>query len=586
MAISDAFLKGFTVTQEEEKKNLAQLNALINYRPNYGAGYAAAGGGGSAGGDPLARVNEASRRYEAEQDREEARQMGRRAEEREIERHGSQMLSERLMRTGEHLRQAAAAEDRAVQSAWELQTTPLQEALYREQEEVVRNRAAGRKIYDGYISGDASKVQEGLNERFGIGGYGAAATYGGAAKIDPETGEVERDKEGNIVYEEMKPGKAYRGMDLGMKVSTDDAGNMWIQYPTEDGEYTTPERLTPNTLENFMGITAAGVSQQYGAPAGPGAPAAGGQSYGQMSAKDRADFYVKSYKAGVEGFEARHQQGVDLCSQPDGTIDQACYKKVLKESAGVLGALGTGAERDEKTLEQGGGRRMDSPQVKIAQDAGVAAAEELIEGLDQLADNPELARQLYKTTEARLEKIYGSPALFALQDAILEKGQTWFTNVDHSMFSGGEKSKIPTLGGRGMKIEVMDYDPATNSWATGGGRYVMKPPEQPPPRFGTDIDETPPPKRPPQIEDTETGETRDATPSEIEGFLTQALEELGPRPGATAESQELLDAIAAMVEWLNTAGRQGDLPRRKRGAPAVPRDAIQQGIESMTMLNR
>lgn len=552
MAFSDAFLSGFKVGKYKDEENQAILTALLNRKSSTGGGVFPSRVVG--GGDPLARVNQASKDYEAEQLRDTALNQA----EQEADVAGEQQnIKTEMMRRD--LSAKPTALDNALAGAQAAAGQAHAGAMQNDQDFVAsqQNRMAEtanqinqfrQMMYQGYVNRDIEALTQGFNGAFPI-------------------QSIERDKLRGRDEDTGKEMDYMKYSNQQAQFRTGENGNVYIKYPASD-EWVP---FNDEHMRQFM-IASNPKLLQSGQPAPAKkaastttAAAAGDDDFGtveeaevnlsKMSEKDKGKYLLDKSKDNRDTMKARTEYAKALATNVAGEIDEEKWAKAWAESGKILG--------NEKAQKQLGFPTPKGYNVPVSEAAGTKAAVEYAKKLDEIKATRGDAAAVddSKMIQGLLLAKFGAPAMLAFQDELMKSGPEWFTGV-----------KIPA------NYKTGKYDADGNLKPKAGAAITPGVPDgldMPAHGETATIDGTPinaSGKGPPKIYDFKKEQWRPATAQESAKLLNSLEKAYNDDPGY----KEDLAKIKKILTALNTYGTG-----RKKGEPTLFQQYIQSQAEAM-----
>lgn len=549
MAFSDAFLSGFKVGKYKDEENTQLLSALLN-RKSSGSGSAIAPARVVGGGDPLARVNKASKEYQAEQLREEALNM---VEQEQMQKSEQENIKTEMMRRtlAQQPTQVDSALDRSTAAAGaahagavnrELEQPTLRAA--RQTDEAMRTNEFRQKLYQGFVNRDPEMMAQGFNGAFSM------------ASIESETLRGRDEQTG----EEMDYAK-FSNQQTQFRV--DEMGNTYIKYagnkewvPFNEGHLrqfmvaSNPALMKPVVKDNPK----AKVAARQAMPGTDVGGAMAGESdvdTSQMTEKDKATYLVNQQKANNNTFETRRKYAENQAKEIDGTINPEKFQQAWEESGKLLGS--------DTVQKQMNFPRPKGYNVPVAEHAGTAAADQFVGLLDGIreAQGDEAATEAMRRVQAELLTRYGPNAMLAFGDKVMMTGPQWFTG-----YKMPDKGKAPSTASSAMprpKGDTISFKPGVPKGVDTKRIDALGPSES------VTIDGTPvasaPWSAPPLVWDGDMEDWRPMTAKEaskFKGNMEKAYNQ------ASEERKALFDKVAGLVNKINTYGT-----KRKKGEPTV-----------------
>ena len=547
MAFSDAFLSGFKVGKYKDEQNTQLLSALLN-RKSSGGGSAIAPARVVGGGDPLERVNKASKEYEAEQLREEALKM---AEQEQMQKAEQENIKTEMMRralasqptqldSALDRSTAAAGQAHAGAVARELEQPTLTAA--RQTDEAMQTNKFRQMLYQGFVNRDPEMMSQGFNGAFPMASIQSETLRG----RDEETGK------------EMDYAKFSNNQT---NFRTDEMGNTYVQYagnkewvPFNEGHLrqfmiaSNPALMKPVEAKTTTSKTAAATP---GTDVGGALAGESDVDTTKLTEKEKATYLVNQQKADANSFEVRRKYAENQAKEVDGTINPEKFQKAWAESGKMLGS--------EDVQKQVGFPRPKGYNVPIAEHAGTAAADQMVTLLDGIKQShgDEAVMEAVRRTQAELLTRYGPNAMLAFGDKLMAAGPEWFTGykvpdkgkLSATTASGAPRPKGDTIAVKGgvpdgvdtKKLDVM----GKADTITVGDTTVASTPWSVPPLVW-DYD----------IEDWRPITAREAA------TLKKNMEHA--YSSGSEESRALFDKVAGLVNKVNTYGT-----RKRKGEPTV-----------------
>lgn len=551
MAFSDAFLSGFKVGKYKDEENQALLTALLNRKSSTGGGVFPSRVVG--GGDPLARVNQASREREAEELRDTALQQA----EQEGQAAGEQQdIKTEMMRRDlaakptaldSSLDRASAAWDKANAGAVARDQQAVTSQQTRMAEEANQINQFRQMMYQGYINRDMEALTRGFNGAFPI-------------------QSIERDKLRGRDEDTGKEMDYMKYSNQQAEFRTGENGNIYIKYPASD-EWVP---FNDEHMRQFM-IASNPKLLQSGQPAPAKkaastttAAAAGDDDIGtveeaevnlsKMSEKDKGKYLLDKSKDNRDTMKARTEYAKTLATNVAGEIDEEKWAKAWAESGKILG--------NEKAQKQLGFPTPKGYNVPVSEAAGTKAAVEYAKKLDEIKATRGDAAAVddSKMIQGLLLAKFGAPAMLAFQDELMKSGPEWFTGV-----------KIPANYKTGKYDTDGNLKPKPDAAITPGVPDGLNMPAHGETATigGTPINASG--KGPPKIYDFKKEQWRPATAQESAKLLNNLEKTYNDDPGF----KEDLAKIKKILTALNTYGTG-----RKKGEPTLVQKYLQTQAEA------
>ena len=526
MAFSDAFLRGFTAGKYEDEKNTKMLTALLN-RSSSRPGAAIAPARVQENNDPLARVNAASDRYNAEQLRDKAEMY---AEQEAMDQSAmrnvdlemkKRQLSAMPTAADSAIAKSQAAADQANQGAMARDLVAPQLAQVRQTEQQVAQNDARQRFYQSYVQGDTQGMED---------------SFAGMFPTSEITEETLKDK-GDKDYKRFANSKA--------EFRKDDYGTTYVKYPGEK-EWVP---FNDQHVRQFMIASNPKLMRGSGSDVlGGGAAESAVTLSADMKDSDKIKWLSDQKKNNIDAFEARLKYAEAMATEVDDIgnkiVNPEKYKKALAETKGLM-------------TSEPGMQAMNLPKVggyntEVADYIGEEAANEFANKLANWQTAPTevideqgttMSEHLInqrKMAEAEILKRYGPNGLLAFQDKLAEVGPQWFTGVPQMQaskapFSGEPKSDVmitPGLPQNTPEIpgtEAATIDGVPVAFVAKNGQMMIKPSSAEP--------------------------WRPMTKAEAKKLNVRL-------DSAYAERRELFDKIGKLAAAINTYGTG-----RKKGAP-------------------
>jgi hypothetical protein len=546
MAFSDAFLSGFKVGKYKDEENQQLLSALLNRRSS-GGGSAIAPARVVGGGDPLERVNRASKEYEAEQLREEALKM--------VEQEQMQKAEQENIRT-EQLRRTLAAQPTQLDSALDRSTAAAGQAhvgavareleqpvltAARQNDDAMQNDEFLKMIWKGYVNRDMEMLTKGFNGAYNTSGINREQLRG-------------RDEKTGKEMDYMK----FENQQTNFR--TDEMGNTYVKYAGSDEEVPFNDQhalqfVTAGNRKLWKPVEEGKATGAKTAAATPGTDVGGaiaGESdvdTTRMTEKDKATYLVNQQKADANSFEVRRKYAENQAKEVDGTINPEKFQKAWSESGKMLGS--------EEAQKQVGFPRPKGYNVPVAEHAGAAAADQFVGLLDGIRESQgaEAAMEAMRRVQAELLTRYGPNAMLAFGDKVMLTGPEWFTG--HKLPDKGKLSKTIASGMPRPKSDVAKVELGVPKEVDTKKLDVMGQSES------ITVDGTPvastPWSAPPLVYDFDIEDWRPITAKEA-ATLKKNMEHA--YNSGSEESRALLDKAAKLVHKVNTYGtwrKKGEL---------------------------
>lgn len=293
MAFSDAFLRGKAISEQEKEDQLAGVKAILGRSGRRGSAVGSwAPSRVVGGGDPLARVNQASARVATEERQEEADQMAKEKHAAVMEQAelGNEMLrrelatmpSEEESLRDRHERETMEAYDRSLAAESAVGTTALAEAVVADTMDTQRRNRYRRDLSDAWQMRNADAMNKAVR-----------GAFPGMESKHRVTGEA-----GRAISEAA-------GADAYPVFSDDGEGNIYVRWPgSETSVPVTRGDVRQLIYASSPGLEAPTAGKKAGTAAGVAATDTkeSGVSSG-MSAKDKAKYIVDQQKANNDTYK-------------------------------------------------------------------------------------------------------------------------------------------------------------------------------------------------------------------------------------------------------------------------------------------